>query len=83
MLGVAEAPSGAPTKRLAGGWLSDLAELGKAIVLCSDCERKWDPKNYGYVMSPLWKGQDFVTGDCDACGEKGINRHLFTKVQQE
>ena len=60
---------GAPSRMLAGSWISDLAALGKAIVLCELCQRKWNSKSYGYVAKALWPGQNFVMGDCDGCGK--------------
>ncbi len=48
--------------------MADLAALGKAIVLCGMCARKWDPKKYGYRRKDIWPGQRFVMGECDSCG---------------
>ena len=67
----AKGQRGAPTKRLAGGWVSDLAALGKAIVLCDGCRKKFDHGRYGYVRRALLPGQRFVMGDCDGCGRFG------------
>ena len=61
---------GAPKRMLAGSWISDLAALGKAIVLCDWCKRKFNPKSVGYVAKALWPGQNFVMGDCDGCGRQ-------------
>lgn len=60
---------GAPSGRTAGGWVSDLAALGKAIVLCDSCVRRWRPRRYGYRARDLFPGQHFVMGECDGCGE--------------
>lgn len=60
---------GPPRRRLAGGWISDLAALDKAIVLCDLCCRKWKPKNYGYKLQTNVAGQRFVQGACDGCGQ--------------
>lgn len=59
---------GAPTKTMRGTWISDLAALGKAIVLCEMCVRKWDPARHGYESKDIFPGQKFVLGECDACG---------------
>lgn len=64
----AERPGGAPHGRLAGGWISDLAALQKAIVLCHSCARKWQPERYGYRAKRLLQWEQFVLGDCDGCG---------------
>ncbi len=66
----AQGQRGAPSKRLAGGWISDLAALGKAVILCESCKRKWKPAKVGYVPKRLWPGApDHVVGDCDGCGQ--------------
>jgi len=63
---------GTPRRMLPGSWLSDLAALGKAIVLCDMCARKWNPAGVGYVSKRLWPGApDYVVGDCDSCGQMG------------
>ena len=59
---------GTPRKMLAGSWISDLAALGKAVVLCETCARKWIPAKVGYIAKQLWPGAQFVLGDCDGCG---------------
>ena len=64
----AKGQRGAPSKRLAGGWIGDLTALGKAVVLCDGCRRKFDAKRAGYERRQLWPGQKFVLGDCDGCG---------------
>lgn len=61
---------GAPRKMLAGSWIADLAALGKAIVLCNMCERKFNPRSVGYASKQLWPGATFVIGDCDGCGRQ-------------
>ena len=63
---------GAPPKRLAGSWVSDLAALGKAIILCERCNKKWVPAKAGYASKRLWPGApDYVVSNCDGCGEMG------------
>jgi len=61
---------GTPRRMLPGSWISDLAALGKAIVLCVNCAQKWQPAKVGYVSKRLWPGApDHVIGDCDSCGQ--------------
>ena len=53
--------------RTAGSWVTDLAELGKAICLCHNCEPKFNAHYYNYTKQsrpPLGQG---VEGDCDGC----------------
>lgn len=64
----AEGQKGAPSGRLAGGWLDDLATLKKAIVLCHRCVKKFNYKAYGYKRSRILAWDPFVLGDCDGCG---------------
>ena len=59
--------AGRPWGRLAGGWVADLAALGKAIVLCGFCARKFRPETMGYRKRRLAPGHDGVIGDCDGC----------------
>ncbi len=67
-LKAAKGQRGAPAKRLPGGWIGDLVALGKAVVLCDWCRRKFDFRKAGYERRQLWPGQRFVMGDCDGCG---------------
>lgn len=67
-LRLAAGQRGTPKKMLAGSWISDLAALGKAIVLCENCVRKWNPKSVGYASRQAVPGYNYVIGDCDACG---------------
>ena len=62
----AKAP-GRPPRRLAGGWVADLAALGKAIVLCDFCVRKFNPKGHGYEARRVVPYLRHVIGDCDGC----------------
>ena len=71
-LGNARGQRGTPRGMLSGSWISDLAALKKAIVLCDMCARKWNPAKAGYVSKRLWPGApDHVVGDCDSCGTMG------------
>ena len=51
-------------KRVAGGYMDDLAALRKSIVLCSQCVYKFNPR-----LNRYRKETDFpqVTGRCDGC----------------
>ena len=59
-----------------GSFISDLAALGKAIMLCDMCVKKWDRRKARYDPQSLWPGQRWAQGDCDGC--KKITRiYLF------
>jgi len=61
---------GYPT--LAGSWVTDMAELGKAICLCPNCAPKFNAKNYHYILQsrpPLGNG---VEGECDGCNQTAL-----------
>ena len=78
LLKASEAP-GKPARRLAGGWVSDLAALGKAILLCDFCAHKFDPRKYGYERKQAVPGHAFVMGRCDGC--RGHNQcSMFLKA---
>ena len=62
--------SGRASGTLAGGWVSDLAALGKCIMLCDACHPKWNYSAVGYyrVNRPV-PASDHVMGSCDGCKE--------------
>lgn len=66
--------------RTAGAQLSDLAALGKAIVLCPDAARRFRSSriSQGYVPHPT---HPTVQGRCDATGALGSTMVLFIKEQ--
>ena len=53
--------------RNAGGWIADLVDLKKAIMLCFLCMRKFDWKKNGYVPRKAVPGYNHVLANCDAC----------------
>ena len=75
---------GVPHKRLAGGWLDDLAVLGKAIGLCTTCMRRWNPKKSGYAHKPFCRSptnpQGLVVGECDGCSERNVMSFLLLPI---
>lgn len=73
--GIAE---GAPRRGTAGGHIADLAELGKAIVLCGSCRPKFDALRYNYVTK---RNIPFVVGRCDGCKEYG-RAHFLLRADQ-
>ena len=66
--------------RTAGARLSDLAALGKAIVLGPDAARQFRSSKIskGYVPHPT---HPTVQGKCDATGAVGSRMVLFIKEQ--
>ena len=56
----------------AGTWVTDLAELGKAICLCPDCEPKFDAKNYHYRKQTRPPFETGVEGECDGCKQTAL-----------
>src|SRR3990167_11314004 len=63
-----EGRPGPGPKRAPGGWIADLAALGKAVVLCQLCVNRWEPKKYGYQRRRLVPYTPFVFRACDGCG---------------
>ena len=61
---------GKGTRRLAGGYIDDLAQLGKCVWLCRSCSPKFNSAHYGYVIK---KDLPTVRGNCDGCREFGLN----------
>jgi len=76
-LQIIEAPR-RPARRLPGGWVTDLATLGKALVLCDFCAHKFAPKRYGYVRKRVVAGSKYVLGECDGC-KRHSQATLFLK----
>ena len=57
--------SGKKSKQTAGSHVTDIAELGRCLVLCMACEPKFDKYKYGYGQA---KDIPIVRGKCDGCG---------------
>lgn len=68
-----------PTKRLGGGWLADLAACNKAIMLCSNCQNKWDHKSYNYKRRDIYPGQRIALGTCDGCNTRYSHCFMYFK----
>lgn len=79
---VAMAAPGRPQRRLPGGYIHDLAALGKAILLLPHEAKKFNAEAVGYATPK--DNSDFcqVTGYSDASGER-CNRNgiLFLKKE--
>lgn len=58
---------GRPIGKTEGTWVTDCAELGQCILLCSVCDHKFRPAhlNYGYFRDNRW--ENGVGGNCDGC----------------
>ena len=56
-----------PRKKIASVWVDELAALGKAIMLCDRCEKRWDAKSVGYHGVTIAPGYRLVRGKCDGC----------------
>ena len=61
---------GKPTRRLTGGYIDDLASLGKCIWLCDTCKKRFNSSAYGYEVK---KDLPKVRGNCDGCQDAGIH----------
>jgi len=63
---------GRPVGTPAGTWVTDIAELGQCVLLCSACDHKFKPclPRYGYHRDRTWKRlYGGVGGSCDGCRE--------------
>ena len=58
---------GRPVRRLAGGWVTDMAELEQCIMLCDLCAHKFDHRKYGYEIHAVLSYQPKAIGTCDGC----------------
>ena len=65
--------------RLAGGYVDDLATLGKAILLCNGCSPKFNPKQYGYVIPYRFPR---ARGACDGCKEYANPGFMYLSARQ-
>lgn len=86
-LQIAEDP-GKPTRRVTGGYIDDLAALGKAIQLCGgvsmtaagfevrigSCAAKFNHGGYGYSVRD---SLPMVSGRCDGCGQHHDRNVMF------
>ena len=79
---MARAP-GRPHGRVAGGWVSDLVSLGKAVVLCGMCQKKFKAKSCGYEVRRLMPDKPYVIGECDGCGNTTRDGQLYMKRQEK
>lgn len=77
-MGLREAP-GKPARTTAGSWVTDLASLGKSILLCDFCSSKFNARKYGYVRRQAVAGFNYVIGDCDGCKRYPVQCGLFQK----
>ncbi|MCA9457219.1 MAG: hypothetical protein KC587_11175 [Nitrospira sp.] len=51
---------------LGGSLVNDMASLGKTIMLCGDCQGKFDWRRHQYYSVWRYEHQP-VTGPCDVC----------------
>ena len=65
---------GRPAGRLPGGYIADLADLRKGIILCRYCVPKFCSPKVGYVAK---KNLPFVMGNCDGCNNFGTRQHFL------
>jgi hypothetical protein len=84
---IAEDP-GKPTRRVTGGYIDDLAALGKAVQLCGgvmmtatgfevrkgSCAAKFNHGAYGYSVRD---NLPMVSGKCDGCGQHHDRNVMF------
>jgi hypothetical protein len=57
-----------------GTYVTDLAELKKAIALCWKCKYRWNPTKYGYRLE---ENIPTVISKCDGCREKVDTAWLY------
>ncbi len=57
-----------------GGWISDLTELRKAIVLCWRCQSKFYYKRAKYYRDEVFP---YATGTCDGCRQIAVQGKLY------
>ena len=70
----AVASTGRGSGRLPGGYVADLADLKKALILCSYCVPKFNAARAGYVTRA---NLPLVTGKCDGCNNFGSDQHFL------
>ena len=58
--------SGKKSRQTAGSHVTDMAELGKCIVLCMPCEGRFNKRKHGYEQA---KDIPVCRGRCDGCGQ--------------
>ena len=58
--------------RTAGSWVTDLAELGKAIQLCGSCRPAFNAARYGYEAAARPPLRDGVWSNCDGCKARHV-----------
>lgn len=68
---------------LGGSLISDLVSLKKTIMLCGDCQSKFDWRHHGYYSIWRYEHQP-VLGDCDVCRIRvtGNDGRLFIHEDQ-
>ena len=65
---------GRPAGRLPGGYVGDLTDLRKGIILCRSCAPKFNSATSGYVYKA---NMPTVRGDCDGCKEFTMTGHFL------
>ena len=73
-----EAP-GRRWDRVAGGWISDLVALEKAICLCDKCQHKFAHAKVNYEKVELFANSTFVISNCNGCKSFMTRCKLYTK----
>lgn len=69
---------GRAARTLAGSHVADLVHLRKSVILCSNCQPKFNAKANGYI-SP--KNVPLCGARCDGCKDMGMERRLFLHHQ--
>lgn len=63
-----------------GSWVTDLAEIHQAILVCWQCEPKWKRIAKRYHYEPIRRWTEWYGGawaNCDACREWGPQRTCY------
>lgn len=68
---------GKPQGLTRGAWVSDLAALKKAILLCWQCQPKWNAKAHRYVRRNVTASHREAISNCDGCNALMVKCALY------
>lgn len=53
--------------KVAGSWIYDIAAVKQCVMLCWECNPKWNPFNLRKIGDHVWDKFYKVSGKCDGC----------------